>query len=488
MYILKFFFMSRGTGISTIILSAVLIFSCATDKVQIAHKEDLACKTPKTRYDFGKKISIRAIKSNNSKYTRYAYHATRNDIHNGYSSKNINIKQKHPEKLIYGLGETQNYHIMAHSDRNELMFIQPIPKSSEINLYNYELKILPDLARTIDEPEDIIISPPQEDILIRTNIANDEFSYSKIVSKQENLDDIMPNESSDEAGVTMLNAVKSDQSQKMPFQKSETFILMMAVLAGLIPLAMIKATPGLAANISFWAAMNPWKTRVMFAGIQIGLGTAGVLLGESLADNGIHFSVLSRDLLLGTFLTSSMFYPVNGTSIKFFKQSYLKQKAFNLALAISGFMLMVNAGNDPGMRASLTSMVNIKGYEQQNVKTLNDPGLAPRQLVYYQNDRQVQNEQTTPPKKEASRGLKSLYTGLAVLATLVLGCLVAVAACGIYCNGMVGLAFLVGIGGGGLLIGLAIWVIKGIWHPRPKKRIKTSIGADSIPQKGTLQT
>lgn len=64
----------------------------------------------------------------------------------------------------------------------------------------------------------------------------------------------------------------------------------------------------------------------------------------------------------------------------------------------------------------------------------------------------------------------------------------AVAACGIYCNGMVGLAFLVGIGGGGLLIGLAIWVIKGIWHPRPKKRIKPSIGTNSTVQKGTLQT
>jgi hypothetical protein len=76
---------------------------------------------------------------------------------------------------------------------------------------------------------------------------------------------------------------------------------------------------------------------------------------------------------------------------------------------------------------------------------------------------------------------------LAILATLILGFLVAAAACGIYCNGMVGLAFLVGIGGGGLLIALSIWVIKGIWHPRHKKRIKPSIGTEPIPQKSSLQ-
>jgi hypothetical protein len=255
----------------------------------------------------------------------------------------------------------------------------------------------------------------------------------------------------------------------------------------LIPLATIKATPKLTANISFWAAMNPWKTRFMFAGAQIAMGTAGVLLGERLADNGIHFSDLSRDLLLGAFLTSSMLYPVKNTSIKFFKHTYLRQKAFDLALAISGIMLMVNAGNDPGMRASLTSMVSIKGHEHQNVDILNDHSQAPKQLLYYQNDKQLQDEQTAPQNKETSRGLKNLYTVLAVLATVVLGCLLAAAACGIYCNGMVGLAFLVGIGGGSLLIGLAIWVIKSIWHPKHKQRIKPSTGSESIPQKGSLQ-
>jgi hypothetical protein len=255
----------------------------------------------------------------------------------------------------------------------------------------------------------------------------------------------------------------------------------------LIPLATIKATPELTANISFWAAMNPWKTRFMFAGIQIAMGIAGILLGERLADNGIHFSNLSRDLLLGAFLTSSMLYPVKHTSIKLFKHSYLRQKAFNLAVAISGFMLMVNAGNDPGMRASLTNMVSFKGYEQQNVNMLNDHSQAPKQLLYYQNVKLLQDQQAAPRNKETSQGLKILYTMLVILAALVLGCLVAAAACGLSCNGIVGLAYLVGIGGGGLLITLAIWAIKSIWNPKHRKRIKSPKGTDPIPQAGTLK-
>ena len=479
--------MSRGISISTIILSAILISSCATDRIQVAQKKDLDCKTPKTRYDFGKNKPILAIKSNNSKYFRYIYHASWNNTHNGYSSKNIFGKDKHPEKIIYSLGETKNYIILTNSGINELMFLQQILKTSEINLYHYELRKLPDPIRIINEPKDIIISPSQEDILFPKNKVNNESGYSYVVLKQEDVDGIIPNESSDEARVSVMNTVKSDQSQKTPFHKSEIFILMMAILGGLIPLAAIKASPKLASNISFWAAMNPWKTRFMFAGIQIALGTAGVMLGERLADNGIHFSDLSRDILVGAFLTSSLLYPVKYSSINFFKHSYLRQKAFDLALALSGFMLMVNAGNDPGMRASFTNMVNFKGHEQQNVNMLNYNSQKPKQLLYYPNDKQLQDEQTAPQKKETSRGLKILYTVLAVLAALVLGCLLAAAACGLSCNGMVGLAYLVGIGGGILLIGLAIGVIKSIWHPKYKKRIKPSEGTDSIPQEGTLQ-
>ena len=465
-------------------LSAILIFSCATDRVRATREKDLACITPKTRYDYGKNIPIRAIKSNNRKYARYVHNTAWRKSHTGYLSKNITGKAKDAGKLIYAFGETGNYNIVSRSQINEQMFIQRILESSENNLLNYGLRELPDPVRLTNEPKDIV-SFSRDEIPFPINKVNNESGYPYSVLRQKDRYDIMPDETDDESGVTIQNAIKSDQSKKTPFRKSETFILMMAVLAGLIPLAAIKATPKLAENISFRAAMNPWKTRFMFAGIQIALGAAGLLLGKRLADNGIHLSDLSRDMLMGAFLTSSLLYPVRHTSVKLLKHSYLRQKAFDLALAISGFMLMVNAGNDPGMRASLTSMVSFNNHEQQNVNMLNAHSQASKQLVYYQNDKQLQDEQTATQKKEKSR--KIGLTILAVLGALVLGFFLAAAACGLACEGMEGLAAAVGIGGGFLLITLTIWAIKSIWHPNQKKRIKPSESNYPAPQEGTLQ-
>jgi len=146
---------------------------------------------------------------------------------------------------------------------------------------------------------------------------------------------------------------------------------------------------------------------------------------------------------------------------------------------------MVNAGNDPGMRASLARMVSFKSHEQQNINMLNAPSQAPEQLLYYQDDKQVQDEQTATQKKEKSR--KIGLTLLAVLGALVLAYFLALAACGLVCNGMEALAFVVGIGGGFLLITLAIWAIRSIWHPKQKKRMKPSEGNYPTPQEGTLQ-
>jgi hypothetical protein len=193
-------------------------------------------------------------------------------------------------------------------------------------------------------------------------------------------------------------------------------------------------------------------------------------------------------VLLGAFLTSSLLYPVKNTSLTLFKHSYLRQKTFDLALVLSGLMLMVCAGNDPGTRASLTKMVSFKSHEQQNVNMQNDNSQASKQLVYYQNDKQVQNEQTAPQVKRTSNGSKILLTFLVVLAALGLGYLLALASCAIYCNGMIGLSFIVGIGGGALIIVLMIGLIKSIWHPKHKKKIIPSVGTDSISQTGSLQT
>jgi hypothetical protein len=464
--------MSREIKISAIILSAILISSCATDRISYVRKGEIDCITPKARFHPEKNIPIHAIKSNNRYYARSRNQTAWNKKQNIHSAKNIIKNDKYPEVLVYDLKENTNSQILTHSGLKEVISFQQIPKISEISLYFSDLKHIPVQLQLINRTEDGTKYPSQENINVP--------SYSNDLLNQDDMNAIFLAEGTTATRELIPDPLKQGRFQETPFHKSEIFILMMALLGGLIPLAAIKIKPKLASDISFWAAMNPWKTRFMFAGVQIAFGIAGVILGERLAANGIHFSDLSRDLLVGAFLTSSMLYPVKYSTIKLFKHSYLKQKAFDLALAISGFMLMVNAGNEPGLRASLTNMVNFKGHEQQNVKMLNDQSQASKQLLYYQNDKQFQDEQTASKYKEPSRGLKIFYTVLAVLATLALAYLVALAACGLSCNGMVGFAAVTGIGGAGLVIAFAIWAIKSIWHPKPKKRIKPSESTVSI--------
>ena len=474
--------MIKGIRILTILLFASLISSCATDRFQVALRKDLECKTIKTRYDYGRNKPIQAINSNNRKYARYAYHAAWNSVHNGNASKNITIKDKHPANLNYVLAENKNYPVPDDFGRSEQMPIQQILKSTAVKLSYFELNKLPDPAGIINEPRNIIISPSQENIPYPIKTGKNH-SDDYILLKRQDVTDITLNESAGESSVSTTDSGMS-QPGKLPFHKSEAFVLMMAVLAGLIPLATIKSTPKLAADISFWAAMNPWKTRIMFAAAQIALGTAGFMLGVKLADNGVHFSALSWDLSLGSFLFSSLLYPAKNTSFNLFKHTYLRQKAFDLALAISGFMLMVNTGNDTGTRSSFGKMVNFNGYERQTVNITDNQNPVPTQLLYHQSDKQLQDKQTVVPKKERSNADNIILTTLAVLATLVLGFIVAAAACSLSCNGMGGLAALTGIGGGALVLVLAIWAIKSIWHPKQRNRIRN---VRSVQQEATFK-
>jgi hypothetical protein len=455
-----------------------MISSCATDRIQYSQIEEIDCKTPETRYHQGKNLPIHAIKSNNRKYTRNVNLTAWNRKHHSYSANNLK-KEKHSEKLVYDSGEGKRSRILIYPGIEEVISLQQIPKNSEISLYFSDMKHIPDLMQLSDEKNDFIKSTLQEDYKIP--------AYSYALLNQDEYD-IFLTELILVAPELIQYPLKSNQSQEAPSPKNGTFILLMALLGGLITLAAIKATPNLGKNISFWAAMNPWKTRIMFTGVNIGLGIGGVFLGEKLAGNGVHFSDLSGDLLLAVFLTSALLYPVRYSSIKLLKHSFFKQKVFDMALALSGFILMINAGNtNPGLTASFTNMINLKSNEQQNVNMSNAPNKVQKQLVFYQDEKQLQDEQAIPQKKGMSLALKILLTVLTVMAGLGLGYLLVFAACGLACNGMEALAYLVGIGGGILLILLAVLAIKSIWHPKHRVRIKSPKAPETMPQESPLQ-
>lgn len=468
--------MSSRIRFSSFILSAILFASCATDKIHYARQADPDCKTPETRYDYGKIMHAREIKSNSRRYSRYAYHADKRKRHTGFSALNPAEKKKNAETIIFSNGEMKVLRPGTISGINELAFFEVTSKIPVVSLFYKGLKEMPVPEIAINDFPEVVIIGTSEELpsIFESSDSESERSY---VQLQMDVEDEV-----------LSGAGDTDKTRDNPFHGNMDYILLMALMAGIIPFAAIKAKPGLANNISFWAAMNPWKTRFMFAGAQVALGASGILLGASLADSGMHFTDLSKDIMLGTFLTSALLYPVRHASVRLLKHSYLRQKAFDLALAMSGFLLMINVGNtNPALTSDFNIMAGFKANIDQNVRLLDDQNQIRRSVTYVRGEKELMVEQDIVQKKEMSKGTKIALTVLTIIAGLGLGFLLAAAACSLSCNGMEGLAYLVGIGGGILLITLAVLVIKRIWNPKHKNRAKPSGVPGALPAEGTLQ-
>jgi hypothetical protein len=458
--------MKRVMIIPVTLLLLVIICSCATDKVSIARNHEIACKVSDSRYDYGRNKKGRYVRTGKTGIQSSLLLTSLKKSHRKNFAGIIRNSEKYGEKqysdpvqtrqnnndITAAISELQPYKIPFGSvGNNQLISGSKFPSEYPV---------------AFNEPEKNLTGH------VKINSFNS-LSETKPQSESVPLNNSYTNESGEKIQIPSGNADKQRQAQKLPFTGGETFFLLMALMAGLVSLAILKANPKTATNISFRASMNPWKTRFLFAAAATGLAVSGFMLGGKLAGEGIHFSTLSRDILLGTFLASSALYPVRHTSVKVLKHSYLRQKTFDLVLTVSGFMLMLNAGNDQVMRTSFSNLTDLKGRVQNTIQ-INNSLPASHLLIYQGNDKQQQQDpQMTDQQEKKLRTKRIIFTVLVALGFIVLAFALAVAACGLACNGLTGLAYLVGIGGGLLAVGLAVWLIKAIWHPKPSKRRQT---------------
>jgi hypothetical protein len=434
--------MHRRIFTPVVILSAILIFSCATDRMQIVRKDAVACKNPDLRYEYGRKKMPGKQKLKGFKDHGIRYYGTSESRHSRASSGRITGFGKNKGISGDDLRSVSINNRLLITQLNPQIFNRPvfIPGDYE---WMKELQPFPAGIRNnsvIDAP-DLKLSP---------GVTMTERPSAKPVP-------------------SVQQSGKQIHQGKIPFHKRESSILLMALLAGVIPFVVLKSNPKLAAEISFLAAMNPWKTRLIFAGLDTGLMVSGLLLGAKMADSGIHFSHISRYLLMGVFLTSTLLYPVRSASSKLLRRTYMKQKSFDLALAVSGFMLMVNAGNDPSVRSDIQRLAGFRDNELQYGVNAQTEGQ--KHFLLFQTDKQQQNDQTASDQDKSEHTRKVIGTILISLLAVVLTFLLAAGACGLACNDMTGLAYLVGIGGGGLLIWLTILAIRRLWRPNPRVKV-----------------
>ncbi|MGC1390509.1 MAG: hypothetical protein WA816_05685 [Bacteroidales bacterium] len=478
--------MSIILKMSLLILFAFIISSCATNRIQYTKadnslstiksgkykKKELNCTFPKSHFSSNKNKSVRLMQSNKRLSARFAFHIERKKKFNSFSFKNSSNNNMNSEELISGLGKSLNSKQMPDGTLKELLSLQNVPGSDYIKTDHSEPHYLHPSFQLLNEPKYFsnINRSLSDDKLHTMKQTYDTNFFTLTTLKQEEQENITDKKISIKSGETVSKPVENEHSQRKPVRRNENVVYLMTLLAGCFSLIGLKSAPDFSRNISRWATINPWKTRFLITGIHILTGTAGIILGKKLADSGTHFTELSKNLSIAVFLTSSLLYPVRKSQTKLFKHTYLRQKTHDLALFLSGFMLIVNIGNHYSeLNPSFASLLGTRNFKQQQEHVSSNNIQVPYQLVFYKSENQSQDGSSVHQKKELGDWAKFFLTILAIAVACGLGYGLAVLSCSIACSGSQGLAVVVGIGGLVAIIALLFWALRSIFSPKHKE-------------------
>jgi hypothetical protein len=478
--------MSIKLKMSLLILFAFIISSCATNRIQYTKadnnlstiksgkykKQELNCTFPKSHFSSNKNKSVRLVQSNKRLSARFAFHIERKKKFNSSSIKNSSKNNMNSEELISGLGKSLNSKQMPDGKLNKVMSLQNVHGSGYIKIDHSEPYYLHGSFQLINEREDFsnINRFLSDDKLHTVKQTYDTNFFTLTSLKQEEQENITDKKISIKSGEPDYKPVKNEHSRKQPFHRNENTVFLMTLLAGCLSLIGLKSAPDFSRNISHWATINPWKTRFLITGIHVLTGTAGIILGKKLADSGTHFTELSKNLSIAIFLTSALLYPVRKSPTELFKHTYLRQKTHDLALFLSGFMLIVNVGNHYSeLNPSFASLLGTRNFKQQQEHVSSNNIQVPNQLVFYKSENQSQDGSSVVQKKELGDWAKFFLTILAIAVACGLGYGLAVLSCSIACSGSQGLAALVGIGGLIGIIALLFWALRSIFSSKHKE-------------------
>ncbi len=401
----------------TIILSAVLISSCAANRIE-------HFRTPDQLSD---------IKSGHFKGSELAC-TSPNIQHTGQNDKVFRSGQlplhRPAEPALHRSrkGKSNPSSTTRSKVQAEGILVQRERIGEAIGLYLPEL-IFP-VKNTINDPR-----------------------YSPGSLNQKDKESIIIKKYPAEYGIPIFAPINPNPSKLQPYHKRERLVYLTVLLVGLLSLAGFKITPDLSGNISYWAALNPGKARFIISVIQIMTGMVGLILGTKLANVGTHFSDLSKSIVAATFFTSVLLYPVRKSRISLIKRTYFRQKTHDLVLFLSGFMFMVYAGNYYSRQ--INSLINLAGKAdyielQENVQLEKAQQQNPQ--VFLQQANQPQDKPAKPPKDGWSKGEKVFLTILILVQLSGLGYGVAALSCELSCSGLNGLAVIMAIVGAALIL------------------------------------
>lgn len=231
-------------------------------------------------------------------------------------------------------------------------------------------------------------------------------------------------------------------------------------------------------NISIWAYNHKFPARIGIICIYIILNILGLFTGDLFHSFGIIFNSIFLLIAVTICFAGLIFYP--SKKLKFvYKNYYLRQKSADILLISATFLFIVYTGNSMNnrLRPFTSSIAAVLINTHSNTildRTSTDintkvPSLSKKQM---RKSFRTIVKQIRKKYKESTKGQRTLYIILAIIAAGGLIVLLGGLACSISCGGSEALAYLVFFSGLGGIIFALVKLIQHINRGRPKKQEK----------------
>ncbi len=250
-------------------------------------------------------------------------------------------------------------------------------------------------------------------------------------------------------------------------------------------------------KISIWAKRHPRSARITIFVFFVILNVLGFTTGMLLNDTGIYLPVFAIVFFICLYAAGFIAYPFKNIRGKYrmTASGYIHQKTCDFLLAGSTFLMIVYFGNHREIlfRYSLPFTQAIASSSTLPATSVAKPSYKSvsaflrsmkdenGKLLSWKERKKLLKEQVRAIKKadELSNGAKTALIVLSVLVAAGLIYLVGVIACSLACNGSEAAAWIVAIGGTGLVIFLLILAIRSILskkkHEKGAARNKNAI-------------
>lgn len=245
-------------------------------------------------------------------------------------------------------------------------------------------------------------------------------------------------------------------------------------------------------KLSFWAAANPWISRVIIATAHIFLIFLGCFTGIELRDSGFLVPGLMLPAIIVLYFFTVYYYPRKEHKHKIGKNLfYKKQKICDFLLAAAAWGMVICISNNENVRTGIFTNLNASEYiapkkiDPRATEILNSLQYRDKKSLSRSEKRILKKEFFSQLKTYAKAKLTGDKTGegnaaiiiLAIIAAVGLLYLVAALSCTLSCNGSDAAAIIVLLLGiAGIVIGL-VFFFKGLKKKKEKKQmLKTQEG------------